>query len=451
MIMMILKKSVEINDETKCEEKILMKYSPKIKKLLSNKFFVNSFWYTFATMLPPLTGIILLPVFTKYFTPGEYGIFTTVQSYVWILQLLMILSLHGAITRLYYDYKENSKEQKEYLGSVVMFTIVFASVISGLLLLLKPVAGPLLFKNIPIDPYYNILIYFALFSSLSLVPMAILRAQERAKSFVIINIIKSVIVMAVTSIAVIFMNKGPEAALFSFIIAGIGTGLGYIAVLFKSVRISFKASYIKQSLAFSIPLMPHVISGWAITASSRFILEKFVELDELGRFSLAAQMAMVLGMLYTGVNNAFVPRYTRLRKDAKDTEAKKIMKYFQMAVVVLGGMAIVFSLLIIEWLLPSKYNGVSGILVFLLIAEIIRGFYFVVVARLFYIKNTKIVGISSVSAATVNVSVNLLLIPIIGLWGAVVAAIAAELTRFLFNLLMEKRYLYKKLQAESQE
>jgi O-antigen/teichoic acid export membrane protein len=258
-------------------------------------------------------------------------------------------------------------------------------------------------------------------------------------------------VMVVTSIAVIFMNKGPEAALFSFIIAGIGTGLGYIAVLFKSVRISIKTSYIKQSLAFSIPLMPHVISGWLITASSRFILEKFVELDELGRFSLAAQMAMVLGMLYTGVNNAFVPRYTRLRKDSKDIEAKKIMKYFQMAVIVLGGLAIVFSLLIIEWLLPSKYNGVSGILVFLLIAEIIRGFYFVVVARLFYIKNTKIVGISSVSAATVNVSVNLLLIPIIGLWGAVVAAIAAEFTRFLFNLLMEKRYLNKKLQAESQE
>ncbi|WP_144697796.1 lipopolysaccharide biosynthesis protein [Fictibacillus phosphorivorans] len=428
-----------------------MKYSPKIKKLLTNKFFVNSFWYTFATMLPPLTGIILLPVFTKYFTPGEYGIFTTVQSYVWILQLLMILSLHGAITRLYYDYKENSKEQKEYLGSVVMFTVVFAGLISALLLLLKPIVGPLLFKNIPIDPYYDILIYFALSSSLSLVPMAILRAQERAKSFVVINIIKSVIVMAVTSIAVIFMNKGPEAALFSFIIAGIGTGLGYIGVLYKSVRLSFKKEYIKQSLAFSIPLLPHVISGWAITASSRFILEKFVSLDELGRFSLAAQMAMVLGMLYTGVNNAFVPRYTRLMKDAKENEANKIMKYFQVGVIVLGVLAIIFSLLVIEWLLPPKYNGVSGILIFLLTAEIVRGFYFVVVARLFYIKNTKIVGISSVSAATVNVGVNLILIPIIGVWGAVVAAIAAELTRFIFNLYQERRYLNKKLQAESQE
>ncbi|MBD0837090.1 polysaccharide biosynthesis C-terminal domain-containing protein, partial [Aestuariibaculum suncheonense] len=70
---------------------------------------------------------------------------------------------------------------------------------------------------------------------------------------------------------------------------------------------------------------------------------------------------------------------------------------------------------------------------------------------LFYIKNTKIVGISSVSAATVNVGVNLILIPIIGVWGAVVAAIAAELTRFIFNLYQERRYLNKKLQAESQE
>jgi O-antigen/teichoic acid export membrane protein len=293
--------------------------------------------------------------------------------------------------------------------------------------------------------------YFALSSALSLVPMAILRAQERAKSFVIINIVKSLIVMVVTSVAVVFMNKGPEAALFSFIIAGIGTGIAYVAVLYKDVKISFNIRYIKQSLAFSIPLMPHVISGWAITASSRFILEKFVELDDLGVFSLAAQMAMVLGMLYMGVNNAFVPRYTRLRKEHQDQEAKKIMKYFQIAIIVLGIMAIIFSLLAIEWILPPKYNGVSGILVFLLIAEIVRGFYFVVVAKLFYIKNTKIVGISSMSAATVNVGVNLLLIPMIGVWGAVIAAISAELTRFSFNFYLEKRYTNKQLQAQNQE
>lgn len=65
-----------------------------INKLFSSQFFKNSLLYTIGSMMTPMIGLIMLPVFTSYLSPTEYGIMTTVQSIMGMLQLLLLLSLH---------------------------------------------------------------------------------------------------------------------------------------------------------------------------------------------------------------------------------------------------------------------------------------------------------------------------------------------------------------------
>ncbi|MFD1037193.1 hypothetical protein ACFQ3N_01960 [Virgibacillus byunsanensis] len=74
-----------------------------LKKFRNNLFLKYSILYTVGGMMTPMIGLIMLPIYTGYLTPAEYGIMT-VLTLVGMLQLFLLLSLHGAVTRFFYDF-----------------------------------------------------------------------------------------------------------------------------------------------------------------------------------------------------------------------------------------------------------------------------------------------------------------------------------------------------------
>src|SRR5690625_4033326 len=303
-----------------------------INKLFKNKFFKNSLLYTIGSMLTPMIGLIMLPIYTGYLNPSEYAIMTTIQTLMGMLNLFLLLSLHGAVTRFFYDFLEQPDKQKRYLGSIFSFVLIWASVISIFLILFREPIGALLFKNITINPFYFYLVGLSWVTALYELPMALFRAQEKAGMFILINILRAVLVMFVTIYLIIGKGMGAESALFSQFLITLVIIFFTFGLQLKRLKFSLDTFFIKQSLLFSLPLLPHVASGWIINSSDRIILEKFIDLSDLGIYALAVQVSMVLSIFYTSVNNALVPRYTRLRKEGKEASANKLLKTYSIIV-----------------------------------------------------------------------------------------------------------------------
>ena len=179
-------------------------------KFKKNSFLRNAFLYTIATMMTPAIGVILLPVYTAYLTPAEYGIMTTVQAFVGVLQLIMILSLHGAVTRLYYDFIDKNEERKKYIGSIFLFILLFAGLLSISLLLLKPILSNLLFHNIPSEPFFLYMVLLSFLTGIIWMPLALLRVQERAWNFFIISLLKSLFILILSLYMVIGLEWGQK-------------------------------------------------------------------------------------------------------------------------------------------------------------------------------------------------------------------------------------------------
>ncbi len=245
--------------------------------------------------------------------------------------------------------------------------------------------------------------------------------------------------MLVASFLIIVLGLGAEGVLLSHFIISVIFVIISFAVSRRSININLNRTYIINSLIFSIPLLPHVASSWIIKSSDRVILEKFVDLGELGLYSLGAQIATVLSLFYTGVNNALVPRYTRLRKDGNSTEAKQLLRIFGIIIILTGIISIPIAIFAVSLLTSSNYSGAIAFIPVLIIGEIIKGFYFIPVAKLFYTKSTKSIATSSIIAAIANIIINFLLIPYIGAYGAAVSTIFAELIRFTLIFLASKK------------
>ncbi|SDZ46798.1 Membrane protein involved in the export of O-antigen and teichoic acid [Evansella caseinilytica] len=400
-------------------------------KLKNNKFLKNSILYTIGSMMTPLISFIMLPIYTNYLTPAEYGVMTTVQTLVGMFQVLLVLSLQGAVTRFYYDYLGDPNKLKEYLGSIYSFVFLFSTISAVVLILMSKQIGSFLFSSIPINPFYYYMIGLSWLNALFALPMSLLRAQERASFFVMVNIIKSLLVMLLSAYFIIVRHFGAESALMSQLCI---TGVVVLFLFFKQkpfIKLNLNSIYIKYSLMFSIPMLPHIASGWIIKSSDRIILEKFVDLNEIGIYSLAAQVSMVLALFYQGVNNALAPRYTKLRKDNKHDDANKLLKTFFFIVLSFGIIAIPIAMIGAKILSSDAYNSAIWLIPFLIIGQMIKGFYFIPVANLFYYKKTRSIASSSTIAALINIIINFMLIPIIGIFGAVISTIVAELARML--------------------
>jgi O-antigen/teichoic acid export membrane protein len=403
----------------------------------SSPFLGNALLYTIGSMITPAIGLILLPVYTSYLSPGEYGTITTIQALAGILQLVMLLSLHGAITRLYYEFLEKPKEQKTYLGSIFLFVLLFSSALSIFLFVLKPIIGSLLFKNIPVDPFYFYFIILSFFTSLSSIFHSVIRVKERPWSMIGGYMLKGILILSISLVVIIKLEMGASGALLANVMAEGIVLLVYFFICKRDMILSLSKPYIWMSLSFSIPLLPHTLSNWFIVASDRIILEKFIPLDQLGYYSLAAQMATVLRLLYMSINSAYVPRYNLLQKQGKTTE--NMNTYFFAIILVTGFLAIVSSGFLLQLLASESYDPAQKFLPFLFIGEMIQGVNFIIAAKLLYAKKTGSVSASSFIAGAINLVINLSLIPVIGVWGAVVSTIAAESIRFGFNFMWLKR------------
>ena len=108
---------------------------------ITKKVLKNSFNYGIGTVLPKVIGFILIPVYTIYLTPADYGlveICVTINSF---LLVLFKMGIPGSMPRLYFDYKENFNE---YLSSIFWFILI----LSISLLIITLVLGELLLSNI---------------------------------------------------------------------------------------------------------------------------------------------------------------------------------------------------------------------------------------------------------------------------------------------------------------
>lgn len=401
----------------------------KIKQIAYSSIFKQSALYTIGAMAPPLVNIILLPVYTNYLTSTEYAIMTTIQALVGMLQIFLILSLKGAVTRFYFDNLEDRIRQRKVTGTLFTFVLIFSSIISAILIMLQQPIGELLFNNIPIQPYFSFFVCLSLVNALMSLPLALYRAREKAGMFVFINFFKAFSVMGLTCYLIIIQNLGAAGALISQII------ITTIIVVFtwisekKYYEWNLNIEVLKKSLSFSLPLIPHAASGWIIMSSDRIILENFVSLNNLGSYALAAQVASVLTIFYQSLNNALAPRYIILMKKNQSEKAKKLMRSFAIVIIATGILSIPIAMGGVKLIAAESFHGALVFIPYLLLGQIFKGIYHIPVANLFYTKKTKAIATSSSLAALVNLVVNFMLIPFIGVPGAIISTILAEFAR----------------------
>ena len=92
--------------------------------MISKQFFKSSIIYSFIGSLPYISGIILIPLFTIYLTPQQFGVNALYYSMMVFFQLLAGFGMDYFIGVYYYEYKDQRQKLRDLVGTVSIFSLI---------------------------------------------------------------------------------------------------------------------------------------------------------------------------------------------------------------------------------------------------------------------------------------------------------------------------------------
>ncbi|HCF38313.1 MAG TPA: hypothetical protein DER56_04455 [Thermosipho africanus] len=409
-----------------------------------SKLLKNTAYYTIGNFTSKAVNFLLLPLYTSYLTPDEYGIVNSMDVFSNILLIFFTLGLERAIYRLYYDYK-TEKGQKDFLGTVSISIAVISLLVVGILFLFNSPIGKI-YKSIDFHPYYTYAILTALFMTYELVPKISFQVKEQANKFLVLSLV--ILAFRVLSVIwqVVYLKAGAAGMLKGAMIGNAATLIFIIPLTLKQINLRCDFQILKSTLKYCLPFIPMIVSSWVINMSDRIFIERYFSTYDVGIYSLGYKIGQLVQFLSVSILMAYNPYFYKLANSTDQVTAKKKLYKVNNASIAflmfIGYLVALFSKDIIILFFNEKYHETYKI-----IPIIVLGYFFIQLISLqnlsFYQeKKTITIMRINIAAAIINISLNFLLISKYSFYGA---AISTALTQFLFFIIIyyySRRYYF---------
>lgn len=406
---------------------------------MSKKVIRNVSFYTIGAMIPKVIGFFLLPIFTRYLSPTEYGIINYTDSITLFLFAITILSLNTYLLRCIFDY-DKKEDRKKLIGNVFVFVTIINFIMLGLELILLPKLILIFHVKVSFHPYFLLALINNFLNVFSVVPLIIYRYKGNAVNFIIVNATKSFIQVIFSLILVIHFNMGVLGRYYGSLIANVIFLVIYVIIIYRNAILNLNLPQIKKGLIFSLPLVPSTFLHTIISVADRIILERYVPLADLGIYSVSHALGIVLSIFARSSYLAYEPVvFSKIGKNDFSQTIIKIRKYYLYAFFCLSFLYVLFSKEILYIMASSKFSSGYKIIPIIIFSTIFLSENYLFGTILIGIKKTKISLIINLIGAVTNVIVNLILIPVLGIYGAAISTLTSYLIMFcLFYFYLNK-------------
>lgn len=382
---------------------------------------------------------VIVLIYTHYITPNELGYYDIILVTISLVLPIAMCSLDEGIYRWLIGVKDENII--EIISTCTKTIIVITSIIGCILLLLNH------FFYIQ----YVILIILLL-SSMAIYQLFlnVVRGLSNSKIYAVSGIVNSSIDLSLEFIGLVFLKMGVEVLLISKIIANLIT-LGYLCFKQKELRSclkgKFNISILKSLLSYSLPLIPNSLSWWIVNSSDRYIILFFLGSVYNGIYSIANKFPTVIttitGIAYFSLQESIIKEYNSSDRD--QFYSKIFEKYYTILFLIII-CVIPATRLIVQWLVGIDYCEAWKFTGFLYIGAVFSALSAFLGIGYQISRETKRSVVSTVSAAILNIGINLLLINLIGLYAVSFSTMIAYI--FLFGLRIKHSKKYFRLQLQ---
>lgn len=391
-----------------------------------------------------LLAIFIVPLFTRYLSPVDYG----VSGVLIVTNVLIIgladLGLSSGVVRF---LKEEKEPQRSRLVSTAQMTMVAITLSIALIALFFGEAISQVFFQTPEYSYIIALNFFSIPLTLATsVPMMRWRLEEKSKLFAAFTLTKVATGLGLNILFIVFLRRGITGLFESSLInAMIYALVANFDLIYQKTSFSFSRNLFKKMFLFGFPFVFSSVSIWILNWADRFVLARMTNLSETGLYTLGYSIGMAIMLPVGAFTAAWVPFYMSV---SDQPNAQKIYAYSATYYSLVCGFFIlliaVFSRDYFYFFTPEKFHSAYIIVPMITLAYALKGLFSVTIIGSFLSKKTIYPLISEAIAMAINIGLMFILIPVMGRMGAAWATLAAyAILPFLIIYLTNRFYPIK--------
>jgi O-antigen/teichoic acid export membrane protein len=380
--------------------------------------------YTAASVLSKLIAVALLPLYTRYLAPADYGAAEVLFAGVVAASIVVRFGLIEAVLRFYYKAGEDPERV-----IATSFAALFWGATAGALVLLPfadPISDALL--EAPAPDLVRIAVGGLWVLTLFEYLLTIFRLEERARAYFLATIANVLATVALTVALVVVAGEGARGLLLGSYAAGAASVLALLWVHRRRLSLVVERPLLRRMLRFGLPTMPAELSLYSLNFIDRIIIVRFAGLAEAGLYALAVKFSQVVNVLVRGFQLAWPPLAYSIRDDgeARRLYALTVTWFVAGCAFVVTGMWLLARWIVRALAAPeffASYEAIGLITTGVTLYALSQ----VLVVILGRTGRTEFNIPATVAALAVNVGLNLALVPPLGIVGAGIALVASYL------------------------
>ncbi len=408
--------------------------------MIKNNLLKETAIYAIGEIVPKIISFVLLPIYTHYLSPKDYGIISYTNSVVIFLFILSSLALNSFVIRNYFE-KKDVFQQKLLLGNVYLFIGIFNLSLICIYFLVFPPIIKSTNLQVPWNPYFKLALISNFLDVFSIIPLVVYRVKQKARFYIILTISRTLFQFGLTFTLIVVLKKGIIGHYYGRLFSLIPFFFIYWALMSKEAIFRLNLKQIKEGLKFSLPLIPGAIAYLAISFSDRIILERFVNLSQIGIYNIAYTLAFSLNMIIQSGYRAIEPEiFKKYGTPEFPNFIDTIQSRFLFVVFACAMAFTLFSQEVFKIMASEKYYEGYLLVPIIMLGAILTAPNVIFGSILQAEKNTKAIGIASMTGAIASILFNIAFIPH---WGVYAAAISSALAFLVMNLILYFRLRFK--------
>jgi O-antigen/teichoic acid export membrane protein len=408
--------------------------------VLKHSLFKGSVIYFMAIGINSLISFFLVPVLTRYLTPYDYGVVSTIQIFISILGIFLCLGIDNSIPVNYVRYERKTFDH--YLKNVI-YLIIFNFVVIFLCILIfrETLAG---FVEVPV-PWLIISVASLIGTPFFSIAVMLLIAKEKVLQRSIFIIVQTVISAGLSLYFIVICRMNWEGRLLGIVSASLIIGFLGLIIIFRQIGTglnSISFHHIKHALSFGTPMVPYAISGQVMFGINRFFINSMLDISQTGIYSVAHQMGMMVSYLGSSFNTVWMPFFYRKLNENNDISKLKIVKLTYAVSALIMSAALIWGIgspFILKYLLGKDFHQASRYVIWIALGYGFESIYSILSGYIYFSQKTYLLTIIGVSCALANMLLTYVLISLNGLTGAAQATFLTYLAFFVLSWIVSQK------------
>lgn len=413
--------------------------------------------YGTSTVLARLLNFCLVPFYTYYLLPGDYGIIATTFA---VIALLNVIFLFG-LDQSYLRFASEQDQKTDVFQHCFYGVLANGTLLSVFLWLLAKPFAALIGIGVQHSYLVHLAVWILLLDVLNMIPFTKLRLERRPWYFagvrtasIVVNVLGNIFFIAV-------LHKGIASILWANIFASLTSLLLLSPIVWKELlakKPKFQKQLARGMVAFAWPFVPSGLASLLISVIDKPILVHLVGLTQVGIYQANFKIGVFMMLLVSMFDQAWRPFFLAHAKepDAKQTFARVLTCFSALGTWFLLGLSFLMPPIIqsnifgnFHLISPNYWAGLN------IIPLILTGYFFYGLYVNFMVgpvmtKKTRVLLWITLLGAAVSITTNLTLVPLLGILGAgwAVALSYGAMAVALFRFTQKNYtlpYEYKKL------